>query len=316
MRAPLGSLVLRAPAKVNLLLKVTGRRADGYHTIESLMQKVSLYDRLELRLVEQWGVRLRCPGSELAEDESNLVFQAARLFLDRGTSSATAVAPGVEITLEKRIPVAAGLGGGSSDAAATLAGLNRLHGGLFSAEELAAMGLQLGADVPFFLATSGACWASGIGELLTPVETVLGVVFVLVNPGVSVSTKWVYDTFSLTGKGKGINLTNSRIELLRQRWGNRVAGQLPAGTDLENDLQQVTAGRYAEVGRIRQELVGLGASVALMSGSGPTVFGVFTDRQQAERCCQVLKERYSATFLAEAVDFDGLAAEDTDTGMQ
>ncbi len=289
-------ITLRAPAKINLYLKVTGRRVDGYHTLETLMQKISLYDELELRLGER-GIRLFCPGCTLPENHDNLVYRAAELFLQKVERHRTDSVTGVDITLKKNIPIAAGLGGGSSDAAATLKGLDALFGFGCTGEELAAIGIRLGADVPFFLADTSAALATGIGEILTPIPPLTGYSILLVNPGFPVSTQWVYQTFALTNKENASMLADFLKE--------DVEIGLPCGpacygaqlAELRNDLETVTILKYPEIEQIKSQLVAQGAAVALMSGSGPTVFGLFADRESAKTCHAIFKQRFEFTYL-------------------
>lgn len=290
-------LTLRTPAKINLYLKILGRRPDGYHELDTLMQKVALYDELELSLVDEPDIQLSCLGADLPEDEGNIVFRAAQLFLEQTGR----VGQGVRIVLRKRIPLAAGLGGGSSDAAAVLTGLNQLTGAGCTTEELAAMGLRLGADVPFFVYDHPAAWAGGIGERLEPAEPLRGFNVLLVNPGIAVSTKWAYETFSqtagriaLTAAGKKFNLSNFSNESglpLRQR------AFLPA--DLRNDLELVTAEKHCVIGELKARLLAAGAAGAMMSGSGSTVFGLFAagTEAQAESCLRELRQEYGQAYL-------------------
>jgi len=290
-------LTLKAPAKINLYLRVTGRRADGYHTLATLMQKVDLYDELELKLCEQPGIRLRCFGSLLPEDKNNLVYRAAALFLQTFAGRRAGPVPGVELALRKNIPVAAGLGGGSSDAAATLQGLDALLGCGCSAVELADLGLQLGADVPFFLAETSAALATGVGEILTPVAPLRGYCVLLVNPGFPVSTQWVYQTFALTKNKNASNLKSSWEEVDCAGVSRSSANDAVRSAAMHNDLEAVTISRYPEIERLKGELVANGAAVSLMSGSGPTVFGLFTDRQCADACLAICKRRFEYTYL-------------------
>lgn len=289
-------LAVRAPAKINLFLRVTGRRADGYHTLETLMHKVGLFDLLELRRGGE-GVHLHCPGADLPEDSGNLVHRAAELFLQTAAQRLGGPLPGVDIALFKNIPVAAGLGGGSSDAAATLKGLNRLFDAGLTEGELAALGLRLGADVPFFVADAPAALAVGIGEILTPVAPLTDCSVLLVNPGFAVSTRWVYQNFALTKNRKATNLKNLQESAVRlNRPGSTVAVKgLPAS--LHTDLESVTIARFPEIGRLKEELLARGAVAALMSGSGPTVFALFPDRQAAETCRALFARRFTQTFL-------------------
>ncbi|WP_319547455.1 4-(cytidine 5'-diphospho)-2-C-methyl-D-erythritol kinase [Desulfogranum marinum] len=291
------SIQIKAPAKINFFLKVTGKRADGYHTIASLMQKVTLYDHLELRLVDSSGIILHCPDNVLPADDTNLAYRAAQIFLQSAQARLSTSVCGVDITLVKKIPIAAGLGGGSSDAAAVLLGLNSLFADLFSERELAGMGLQLGADVPFFVDRSAACWAEGIGELLDPIASFKDLSIVLVNPGFSVSTKQVYENFILTSDRKSLIVADSRIELWRHAWQESVARQVFPYASLLNDLEQVTIRMHPELEGIKEDLVAHGALVAMMSGSGPTVFAVFEDRQRAQECCHFFNKQYGSVFV-------------------
>lgn len=288
-----GRLVLKAPAKINLTLKVTGRRADGYHTLDSLMHKVGLFDELELKACPS-GIDLSCPGGQLPEDRENLVYRAAELFF-----STVAARPdrGVRMTLVKHIPQAAGLGGGSSDAAAALLGLNSLFAAGLDRNELAALGLQLGADVPFFLDPAPAARATGIGEILTQVPPLAGWSILLVNPGFPVSTRWVYQTFALTTTCDAGNLTRSQEGEALGAACDRFPGCSPLPPDLGNDLEQVTLARYPELVQLKQELLAAGAAAALMSGSGPTVFGLFADRSRAQTSQEGFRKRYRHTYL-------------------
>ncbi|MGR0481054.1 MAG: 4-(cytidine 5'-diphospho)-2-C-methyl-D-erythritol kinase [Candidatus Electronema sp. V4] len=293
-------LMIHAPAKINLYLKILGRRPDGYHELDTLMQKVALYDELDLSLTDTDtpGIRFVCKDAGLPEDEGNIVFRAAMLFLEQTGRAGQ----GVRIVLRKRIPLAAGLGGGSSDAAAVLTGLNQLAGAGCTTEELAAMGLRLGADVPFFVYDHPAAWAGGIGERLEPAVPLRGFTVLLVNPGIAVSTKWAYETFSqtagriaLTEAGKKFNLSNfsneSGLPLRRRAF-------LPA--DLLNDLELVTAEKHRVIGELKARILAAGAAGAMMSGSGSTVFGLFSagTEAQAESCLRELRQEYGQACLA------------------
>ena len=293
-------LILEAPAKINLFLQVTDRRPDGYHLLETLMQKVSLYDEIKLRMCAA-GIPLRCSVDGTPENKPTPVYRAAALFLQATRGRRGGREFGVDITLTKRIPVAAGLGGGSSDAAATLNGLNKLYEYGCSTVELAEIGLQLGADVPFFLADAPAAFATGIGEILQPVEPLCGYSVLLVNPGFPVSTRWVYQSFALTKKENTSNLKNSQEGILGPFARNGSAQTIPQRTFLLNDLETVTVSRYPEVGRLKEELLLNGAERALMSGSGPTVFGLFADRQSADACYTLFKRRFFHTYLVSPV---------------
>lgn len=260
-----------SPAKVNLILRVLGRRPDGYHDIETLLLKISLKDELIFQPLER-GIRIRCPGTSLPEDENNIVHRAASAILSRLPRTA-----GVEIILYKKIPVAAGLGGGSSNAAVTLSALNDLFGLHLPGEELMAIGKSLGADVPFFL-FADAAWAFGIGDRLCPAGPLPKMWFVLVHPGFEVSTKAVYQKLNLAlTKGK----RSDRIR--RFHTVSEIAG------NLQNDLERVTLNLHPELRAVKDLLVERGALGSLMSGSGPTLFGLFDSERKATEAEEALR---------------------------
>jgi len=262
---------LLAPAKINLCLHVLGRRPDGYHELGMIMQRVTLFDRLQLALSREPGVRVVCPGVELPPQGENIAARAARRLLELAGERW-----GVDIVIDKQIPVAAGLGGGSSDAASVLQGMNELLGLGLGLDRLMAEGGKLGADVPFFLFGADA-WATGIGDVLEKIEGLPQLWYVLVNPGLAVSTAWVYQNLGLTSKIEAAKLPRF------SRTAEGVAGLL------HNDLERVTVGRYPLVAKIKDELVARGAAGALMSGSGPTVFGLFVEERAARLAASELQ---------------------------
>jgi 4-diphosphocytidyl-2-C-methyl-D-erythritol kinase len=234
------------------------------------MQKVELADQLHF-FAEGEKISLSCPGTDLPEDEGNLVFKAAQLFF-----KTIGRQPGIRIVLEKNIPVAAGLGGGSSDAAAVLHGLNRLFAGNLSQGKLQEMALNLGADVPFFVKPCSGAMATGIGERLQEAEPLTDIWIILVNPGFAVSTKWVYENLPLT--------TNSNPYILargRKLSDDSFSNLLALSNEQGNDLEAVTIKRYPEIGEIKETLKQAGAAGVLMSGSGPTVYGLFLSEKTA-----------------------------------
>lgn len=252
-------LCLRAAAKVNLTLEVLGKREDGYHELVTILQAVALSDRLILE--DAATVALTTTDAKLPADEGNLVWQAAALL-----RNAAGVARGVQITLDKRIPVAAGLGGGSSDAAATLLGLNRLWGLRWTAKQLSELAVRLGIDVPFFL-RGGRTLATGRGELFQSLPSTRGFALVLANPNIALSTREVYGRVPPTLRGDG---SRARALITALATGN--SSSLAA--NLYNDLESVVEPLCPAVGQIKRALVEAGALGAVMSGSGPTVLGV------------------------------------------
>ncbi|MBU0517112.1 MAG: 4-(cytidine 5'-diphospho)-2-C-methyl-D-erythritol kinase, partial [Proteobacteria bacterium] len=269
------SLIIKARAKINLHLKVIRRRPDGWHDLETIMVPVSLADRITLDPAPAGEVTLACDGAAVTDGPDNLALRAARAF---GRAWGREI--GARIHIRKRIPVAAGLGGGSSDAAAVLWGLNLLAGGPLDQAALMAAGRELGADVPFFLG-QGPALAEGLGDRLTPLEKFGRPWLLLVHPPLSVSTAEVYDRLaapltSRPGCSIFIRLKSGRENLFRvDDSGDRSAVSVkgsPESLDelLVNDLASVTEARHPVVGRIRAELKASGALGAMMSGSGPT----------------------------------------------
>ncbi len=285
-------LELLAPAKVNLYLGVLGKRTDGYHDLCSVMQKLDLTDLLHLRL-EGPGISLCCPASSLPENSSNLAWKAARLFFDL-----TGIRDDLRITLQKRIPVAAGLGGGSSDAAAVLRGLNHLCSAGLGEDALLAMAARLGADCPFFVAQMNTALATGTGTELQPIVGPKGYWLVLVNPGIAVSTRFVYENLLLTTDHNPYKLSGYSHEA--EYAGALLAAVFSQAADcppLFNDLERVTVGMHPIIRTIKDQLLADGAFVALMSGSGPTVFGAFRHFDQATRSCEQFRKRYPEVFV-------------------
>jgi 4-diphosphocytidyl-2-C-methyl-D-erythritol kinase len=274
-------LALRAPAKINLHLSVTGRRSDGYHLLDTLLAKLDLADQL-LILPGGNGLRLTLENSDLPEDEGNLAYRAARAFLE-----ASGVGGGFSLRLTKHIPVAAGLGGGSSDAAAVLSGLNQLYGRPLSGEALSTLGLSLGADVPFFLYPHQAAWASGVGEVLRPARLPARLRLLLVNPGWPLSTEWVFKNYKL-------KLTTSRQNHI---FSGLYESSFTKDGPWHNDLEQVVLPVYPEVATIKESLISFGAEAAMMTGSGPTVFGIFSDDRILERARQYLDKAGQGRWL-------------------
>jgi 4-diphosphocytidyl-2-C-methyl-D-erythritol kinase len=251
--------VLRASAKVNLALEVLGKRGDGYHEIATVLQAVDLFDRLTVETADT--LLLHADDPELPTDEGNLVMRAARLL-----QKTAGIEKGARIELQKRIPVAAGLGGGSSDAAATLWGLNRLWGLRWPRARLQELAVELGMDVPFFLGT-GRAVARGRGERLQALPGGGGYALVLVNPRAPLSTREVYGRVPAGWHAEPTG-TERVIEALRRR---NVATLAAA---LTNNLERVVEPVLPVIGRMKAALLAAGALGAIMSGSGPTVFGL------------------------------------------
>jgi len=269
-----------APAKVNLSLRVLRRRGDGFHDIDTLFQAVDVTDEVEVEVVGsslgRGGLELELAGPDLGASEENLAYRAARLFLDEVGSSR-----GARIRLAKRIPVGAGLGGGSSDAAAVLRCLAEVVGGV-PPERLSQLGARLGSDVPFFLGGSPLARGTGRGEVLQPLPSLPAADLVLVSPPVHVSTAEAYGALAAS---RGSRVPTS----------DAAAPGLDAWEDLPgvaaNDFEAVMVAAHAEIGRALDALRGAGARAALMTGSGSTCFGLFESRAAASHAAEAIGQR-------------------------
>lgn len=255
---------LESPAKVNLRLEILKRRQDGYHELRTVFQKISLHDTLRFSLKREKGISITANHPKLPLGRKNLVYKAAQSIF-----KACDYRGGVHIEIEKKIPLGAGLGGGSSNAATTLTALNHLLETNLSQKELMKMGLRIGADVPFFFLKSAAI-GSGIGERLRK-EDLPALWYVLLYPNFEVSTRWAYQHFVLT---------NRRIHFNLHRFL-----RTPEGIShiLLNHLEEVVSKRYPQISRMKELLLSVGALGALMTGSGPTVFGLFPEAKSAGR---------------------------------
>lgn len=267
------SITVSAPAKINLVLRILDRRPDGYHNLWSLMQTVRLEDTLALSLNDNHStITLRCDESSLKADPSNLVYRAAAAVLE--VSGQTV---GLDMVLVKRIPMGAGLGGGSSDAAATIAGLNRLLNLEWSAEKMAHIGQTLGSDVPFFFSAPSAI-VEGRGEKVVPVQIKGSRWVMLVNPGFPIETKWAYQQLSVsrTGVQPLSDMHAGLGKACELSWEEVFQAA-------ENDFEATVFKAHPILYKIKQKLLAEGAETALLSGSGATVFGVFRDETTARQ---------------------------------
>ncbi|WP_136525826.1 4-(cytidine 5'-diphospho)-2-C-methyl-D-erythritol kinase [Geomonas ferrireducens] len=261
----MGKLHLLAPAKVNYRLDVLGKRPDGYHDLRMVMQRVDLCDEVIITLNDAPGIRVTCGKKGVPDGPGNIAWRAADALLQLSGK-----AVGIDIAINKRIPVAAGLGGGSSDAATVLMGVNELLGLKLSDERLMEIGVKLGADVPFFIFKKTAL-AEGIGEKLTAMESMPALWVVLVNPGIHVPTAWVYQNLILTTKAADSIIRGSYSSVAE-------VAEL-----LSNDLEPVTCGKHPLLNELKAMLLEAGAAGSLMSGSGATVFGIFEDEAVAQK---------------------------------
>ena len=267
---------LRALAKINLGLDILRKREDGYHEVRMIMQTIQMYDVLEMKRVRKSGISLSVNYSYIPNDERNLVYKAAKLLMDEFQ-----VKGGVDIHLEKFIPVAAGMAGGSSDAAAALVGINRLFKLGLSQKELMDRAVNIGADVPYCV-MRGTALAEGIGEKLTSLPGVPMCYVLIGKPGINVSTKFVYGNLHLDEVTEHPDI-DGMVEAIRNH-------DLYGITDrMGNVLESVTCPAYPVIDEIKAQMMKNGAVNAMMSGSGPTVFGIFDDPDKAEFARDQLK---------------------------
>jgi 4-diphosphocytidyl-2-C-methyl-D-erythritol kinase len=265
------TLHLESPAKVNLRLEILNKRKDGYHELRTVFQKISLHDTLHFSLIKEKGISIATDHPNLPVGKTNLVYQAAQSML-----KASDYQGGIHIEIKKEIPLGAGLGGGSSNAATTLKALNQLLKRSLSKRKLMEMGLEIGADVPFFI-WKGAAIGSGIGEKLKKV-TLPDLQYVLIYPNFEVSTRWAYQNFVLT---------NQRIHFNLHKFLKTPEG---ISSILFNHLEEVVSRKYPQIEVMKNSLLSRGALGALMTGSGPTVFGLFQDDKSATGAYEKIKK--------------------------
>ena len=268
---------LKALGKINLGLDVQGKRPDGYHDVRMVMQTIYLYDQITITKRKESGIGLSTNLFYLPVNENNLAYRAAKLLMDEFE-----IRSGVDIFLEKHIPVAAGMAGGSSNAAAVLYGINRMFDLGLSMEELMKRGVSLGADVPYCI-MRGTVLAEGIGEILTPLPPMPRCQIVVAKPPVSVSTKMVYEKIDSRRIVEHPDI-DGIIEGLKEGDVTKIA------SCMGNVLEQVTVEEYPVIDKIKKLMNEGGAKGAMMSGSGPTVFGIFTEKSKAKKAALKIRE--------------------------
>lgn len=278
------SLTKKAYAKINLGLDVLRRREDGYHEVKMIMQTVGIYDVLTFQKAPAGVFGLSVDSAQIPDDDNNLVLKAARLLFTTAGINA-----GVEITLQKNIPVAAGMAGGSTDAAATLLGLNELYELQFTSEQLQEIGVKLGADVPYCI-MGGTALSEGIGEILHPLPCPPQAYLVIAKPDLMISTKYVYENLHANRLKVHPDIDGMIAALLKQDLINMC--EL-----MGNVLETVTERENPIITQIKALMKEQGAVGALMSGSGPTVFGIFTEQEKAGNCFRSIREKNLAKQL-------------------
>ncbi len=271
----MNEISMKAYAKINLGLDVVRRLENGYHEVKMIMQTVGIYDELTFQRQES-GICITTDSGELPTNEDNLIYKAARLLMDKYQ-----VQEGVRIHLQKNIPIAAGMAGGSTDAAATFKGINELFGLGASEEELKELAVKVGADVPYCI-MGGTALAEGIGEKLTRLPNAPGCILLVAKPDINVSTKFVYEHLDAAGVEHHPDIDGMITAIEEQD----LAGVVDR---LENVLETVTVPAYPIIDTIKSKMLEMGAEGSLMSGSGPTVFGIFTDEGKAREAYEYIK---------------------------
>lgn len=272
---------LKALAKINLGLDVVRRREDGYHEVRMIMQTIQLYDRLDIKRTQEPGIQIQTNLSFLPVNENNLIYKAAKLLMDEFS-----ITDGVSVKLDKRIPVAAGMAGGSTDAAAMLIGVNRLFSLGLTKRELMERGVQIGADVPYCI-MRGTALAEGIGEALSPLPQMVKCPVLIAKPSISVSTKFVYQNLKLDD-------TTIHPDIDRLIDDIKAKNLHDIAAHMGNVLETVTIPNYPVIDEIKKHMLSNGAVGAMMSGSGPTVFGLFDDEDTAKKAYKAMRSSHLA----------------------
>lgn len=272
---------LKALAKINLGLDVVRRREDGYHEVRMIMQTIQLYDRLDIKRTQEPGIQIQTNLSFLPVNENNLIYKAAKLLMDEFS-----ITDGVSVKLDKRIPVAAGMAGGSTDAAAMLIGVNRLFSLGLTKRQLMERGVQIGADVPYCI-MRGTALAEGIGEALSPLPPMVKCPVLIAKPSISVSTKFVYQNLKLDD-------TTIHPDIDRLIDDIKAKNLHDIAAHMGNVLETVTIPNYPVIDEIKKDMLSNGAVGAMMSGSGPTVFGLFDDEDTAKKAYKAMRSSHLA----------------------
>ena len=272
---------LKALAKINLGIDVVRRREDGYHEVRMIMQTVQLYDRLDIKRTQEPGIQIQTNLSFLPVNENNLIYKAAKLLMDEFS-----ITDGISVKLDKRIPVAAGMAGGSTDAAAMLFGMNRLFSLGLTKRQLMERGVQIGADVPYCI-MRGTALAEGIGEALSPLPPMVKCPVLIAKPSISVSTKFVYQNLKLDD-------TTIHPDIDRLIDDIKAKNLHDIAAHMGNVLETVTIPNYPVIDEIKKHMLSNGAVGAMMSGSGPTVFGLFDDEDTAKKAYKAMRSSHLA----------------------
>lgn len=280
-------MLYKAYAKINISLDVVGKREDGYHLLKMIMQTIDLYDLITINRIKE-GINITTNKPFVPTDERNLAYKAAKLFKERFN-----INEGVDINIKKNIPVAAGMAGGSTDAAAVLNAMKSIFNVAASDQEILELGLKIGADVPFCM-VGGTALCEGIGEKITPLTSFKDNILVVVKPPFGVSTKEVFQSLDISKVYRHPN-----TELLVENIENRDLKSVCE--NMKNVLENVTLRKHAILRDIKNEMLRQGAAGTLMTGSGPTVFGFFEDMLRAQHCYDKFKSKYNEVFITRTI---------------
>lgn len=280
-------IVLQSYGKINLSLDVLHKRTDGYHELNTIMQQIDLKDTIVLKNRKK-GVKIQCNENEIPLDNTNLVYKAWEKIIEK-----TGVNRGIHITIHKNIPIASGLAGGSSNGAAVLKGLNALWDLNFSEEELREIGLEIGADVPFCI-MGGTAHAEGIGEKLTKLKSFSNKMVLLANVGIPISTAYVYQNLNLNNVNRRIDI-DKMVQYIEQDNLSKLA------ENMANIMEQVVIKEHPIIDELKKDMIKYGALGSIMSGSGPTVFGLFDDEEKLHRCKKELEKKVAKVFTAKTI---------------
>ena len=283
----MGEIVLESYGKINLSLDVLHKRADGYHELNTIMQQIDLKDMVTLKNRKN-GIRIQCNDKEVPLDNTNLVYKAWEKIVEK-----TGVNKGIHIIIDKKIPIASGLAGGSSNGAAVLKGLNTLWDLNLSEEQLRQIGLEIGADVPFCI-MGGTAHAEGIGEKLTKLKSFSNKMVLLANVGIPISTAYVYGNLNLDNVNTRIDI-DKMIQYIEE-------DNLPKLAEgMTNTMEQVVIREHPIIDEIKKDMINHGALGSIMSGSGPTVFGLFDDKEKLNECKKELEKKVKKVFAAKTI---------------
>lgn len=281
-------MLIKSYAKINLSLDVIGKREDGYHLLKMIMQSIDLSDDVTIEKSSD-GIRISCDKEYVPTDSRNLAYKAAQLFFDNFEIKSD----GVHIDIVKNIPVAAGLAGGSSNAAAVLKGMRNMYMPAVTDEKLIKIGLKIGADIPYFIC-GGTALCEGVGEKITPLKSFNNQIVVLVKPSFGVSTKDVYERLEISKIYRHPDM-RAILNGIRDKSIKNVC------RNMKNILENVTLKKYPLIRKIKVQMIEEGACGALMSGSGPTVFALFKHQEQAQQCFEKMKLKYKEVFLTRTI---------------